>query len=506
MDRQVIASLDPFIDALAPGRVHILTGATGTGKSTAALRFIDAGLRRGESAILVTSLRPRDLRALAEHLGIRLEMALAEERLVIMRHANDLTARLGRAGALYGAIDELRLAVPRAAPGRLVIDSIAPFLADDGASAGAVGRLAAWLDGLGATSILTLPGSLDQDYDRRLEPLVQEAAGIFHLSRDQAGGIALDAVTVRAKSLAPFPSRIRLAPGRDVAALPQEGAARPTRARQEAPSEPGSPGRRLVLIHAAAAADAELLELLRRAYEVDSVAIRRYPAARVQSLAAVMIETTYQTMDASLRAIERLAASGGETPIVAVSPFDLRSVDRARVLHAGADEFLTRAMGPAEFLQRLGHAIRRRRIGGEAGVALDIPLARHPVTDGGPLQPLDGRSFDEALTRYDAAAPGVPRTVVHLKPRNGDVRDIAALAMRTMRITGGDLAAISDGGVLVYLHGTRRRDAVFFTDRVRAQWAKQGQGALSIDARVHEPARPRRESAAEHEPATVAEG
>ena len=240
MDRLVVASLDPFIGALAPGRLHILAGATGTGKTTAALRFLDAGLQRGERAALVTSLRPRDLRALADHLGMSLGMALAEDRILVLYQGSDLATRLGRAGALYSAIDELRVAIDRIAPSRLVIDSIAPFLADDGASAGAIGRLASWLDSLGATTLLTFPGSLDRDYDRRLEPLVQEAAGIFQLSRDPTGELALEAVTVRARGLASLPARITLAHGRDSAVLPSITAGRRPHSMQGEPADPRS--------------------------------------------------------------------------------------------------------------------------------------------------------------------------------------------------------------------------------------------------------------------------
>jgi hypothetical protein len=391
--------------------------------------------------------------------------------------------------------------VDRVAPARLVIDSIVPFLGDDSASGAAIGRLVSWLEPQSATTLITLPGSLDDQYDRRLEPLVQEAAGIFHLSRSATGAVALQAVTVRTKSFAPLPRRIALTPGAEpewqavpaIPVSPDTPAPAPlpnTSVQSALPAPRRSPNgrerdgrRRVALLHTAASPGAELVALLRRLYDVLEVPIHRdVPAGAVD---AALVETTYQTMDASLGAIGRLAGGDSEIPIIAISPFDLRSLDRAFVLHAGADEFLTRAMGPGELLQRLELAIRRGRAGGTTAIPRDVPLLRQPAIGGSP-RVLSSAELDDALDRYHEAIPGVQRTVVRLTPRNGDPSDLSAVAMRTARIGCGDLIALTADSVAVYLHGTRRRDAIFFSDRVRAQWAKDGLGTIHVEARSDE--------------------
>ena len=222
LDRQSIASLDAFVGALAAGRVHILSGSTGTGKTAVSMRFIHAGLRQGERGVLLTAMRPGDIRSLATHVGLELESAIAEDRFVILRHGRELTARLGRPGALHSAVDELRSLTDSIAPARIVIDSIAPFLADEGASAAVIARLTSVLEALAATAIVTVPGRLGDSSDRRLEPLLQDAAAIFHFAADADGSVVVEPVTLRATSLEPLPSRILLGrPARNGRPVPQ---------------------------------------------------------------------------------------------------------------------------------------------------------------------------------------------------------------------------------------------------------------------------------------------
>jgi hypothetical protein len=48
-----------------------------------------------------------------------------------------------------------------------------------------------------ATALLSYPMDLQASYDRRLEPLVQAAAGIFRIARDERGARRLEVVALR---------------------------------------------------------------------------------------------------------------------------------------------------------------------------------------------------------------------------------------------------------------------------------------------------------------------
>ena len=68
--RTGVAPLDEQLGGGLPaGRVHLITGGIATGKTTACLHFLGAGVARGEQALLLTSARSRDLRSQATFAG-----------------------------------------------------------------------------------------------------------------------------------------------------------------------------------------------------------------------------------------------------------------------------------------------------------------------------------------------------------------------------------------------------------------------------------------------------
>ena len=65
-----LARLDDALGGLLQGRIHLLTGGPGSGKTAVSLRFLWTGLERGETGLLVTLGNSRDLKSLAKHLGM----------------------------------------------------------------------------------------------------------------------------------------------------------------------------------------------------------------------------------------------------------------------------------------------------------------------------------------------------------------------------------------------------------------------------------------------------
>jgi hypothetical protein len=59
------------------------------------------------------------------------------------------------------------------------------------------------------------------------------------------------------------------------------------------------------------------------------------------------------------------------------------------------------------------------------------------------------------------------------------LRALAVLVVAGMRVAGGDLAALLDDSVAVYLHGAGRRDVPPFVDRLR-QRRPPGAPALRV--------------------------
>lgn len=123
-----IPLLDDNIAGLVPKRSYLCYGAAGLGKSLLGLQFLDAGLRQGERALLVTHERPRDLLAEGHRFGFQLEPALADGRLVILEFDRDFATSLLRYG-WNPCLEQLRQLGGGGEAGRAVFDPVHPMFA-----------------------------------------------------------------------------------------------------------------------------------------------------------------------------------------------------------------------------------------------------------------------------------------------------------------------------------------------------------------------------------------
>jgi KaiC/GvpD/RAD55 family RecA-like ATPase len=185
--------------------VHLLTGGPGAGKSAACLQFLDAGLRRGEPVGLVTLDRLSDLAAHALSTGLDLEPALRSGRLLLIRFRVGFTRLLDCAGLPSLVIDDLRRLIAEVRPVRLAIDPLTPFLTDGSASGAVLSALAQFLDELGVTAIVTYPRSVSDGSDARLDPVVQRAVAILHLTRGSGKVSRMHVVQARGQVVPAFP-------------------------------------------------------------------------------------------------------------------------------------------------------------------------------------------------------------------------------------------------------------------------------------------------------------
>ncbi|HET9322031.1 MAG TPA: ATPase domain-containing protein [Bryobacteraceae bacterium] len=197
MIRSGIVPIDELCEGFRPRSTYVITGGAGAGKTTYGLQFVDQGLRSGEAVVMLTHASRDDLLGHAEYLGIELRPALREGRAVILRYRSDFALRLARTGTAAAALEELRAIVGKHRPKRIVLDTFAPLLEDGSSSAVAATTLVELLERSEATALLTYSDDLAARYDRRLEPLVQSAAGVFSLTRDNAGMRWVEVVSLR---------------------------------------------------------------------------------------------------------------------------------------------------------------------------------------------------------------------------------------------------------------------------------------------------------------------
>jgi hypothetical protein len=182
-----IPPLDARLGGAIPGRIHMLSGGPGTGKTTAGLQFIRHGLQLGETVAMLTSDRLVDLRSHAEHLAIDLETPLREGRLVLLRYRPSFSALLQHTASPEQMLEDLRRLLLPVRPARVVVDTVSPLVSSASHADLTVTALGDLLETMEMTSLVTYAGDLTAGrglgYDHRLEPLVERAAAVFHLTR-----------------------------------------------------------------------------------------------------------------------------------------------------------------------------------------------------------------------------------------------------------------------------------------------------------------------------------
>jgi len=151
-----------------------------------------------------------------------------------------------------------------------------------------------------------------------------------------------------------------------------------------------------------------------------------------------------------------LRRSGNGAPILYVScNHGLRSSTRARGIRAGGDDFLTDALGPEEFLERVEVArTRGHRHSTETGPL--EPIVPQPVDEDGQQIPMSEAALHEVVVERVGRAKNPFFALARLRPETGT--DEAWEVLRNkLRVGEGDLIARSgDDELLVYLHDVRR--------------------------------------------------
>ena len=129
---------------------------------------------------------------------------------------------------------------------------------------------------------------------------------------------------------------------------------------------------------------------------------------------------------------------------------------------------------------RVEGVARRGRSTAESFAEADVPLAVQPQADSG-FTPLDGTSFRDAIKAH-VSGDRVPFfTIVRARVPDHAARALSEVAIRTMRVDGGDLAAVDGAELSVYLHSARRKDVSPFVERLRDEWRRIGKGEIEVD-------------------------
>jgi KaiC/GvpD/RAD55 family RecA-like ATPase len=457
-----IEALDERLGGLVPSRYYIVSGAPGTGKTSAALQFLGAGLDAGERCAILTQDDPDDLVAQAEFLGHDFRSAAESGLLSVLQYRLDFAhnyARIAEPGRLG---DELHELLEGESQQRFVIDSAVPFLDSETASGDPAGALAGLLERIGATTYLTLPGDVDQpQYWRIYDRIVTGAGGIFHLDRVEGQVRELSIRKLRQAAVSTDPFRFMIQP---VAGMVEHA---PPAARHQVPEEAR---RRVVVLNLERALPDDLAAGLERAYEVrtfSAVAAAFTELARGH-FGALVISFDPRSPEAAFDLVRQIRDLGISSAVVFVSRGkELRATARARGLRAGGDEFLTEELHPSEFLERVEGARRRGHGAPEEGAALESIILQ-PVDDDGEPLAIEEAELRRAVENQVLGGSHPFFALATFKPAAGDLDATWKALCQQLRVREGDLVARTDDGrITAYLHDINRRHVKELLARIR---------------------------------------
>jgi hypothetical protein len=262
------------------------------------------------------------------------------------------------------------------------------------------------LDELGSTSLVTYPGDLAAAYDRRLDPLTQRAAAIFHLSADRQRHrqIEIRKVRYRVSSASPIPYRIEAGAG--FVPIAEE-------LRWQNEHRSSGENQRVVL-EMPTGATLEALRLLQSQYDV--------------------------------KLVNSVARNGTPSMSMPASP-----------------------TSPA-----------RRTADYPDSQQLATPTVSQPTRSGARV-PFEPAAFRAAILDIEARDPHVFFAVAAVTAPPGQLEAFSVVALRTVRAVNGDLVGVAGNQVLIYLHGTGRKHAPHFVQRLRDNWEQVGHGELIVD-------------------------
>lgn len=450
-----VEAFDVRLGGLSPRRYYVLSGAPGSGKTSASLQFLGAGLEAGETVGILTQDDPADLFAQAEFLGYDFRAAAERDAVLLFRYRLDFQRHFSRVADPAMVFEELKTLLWERVPARFVIDSVLPLLEGGLAAEEAIDAFAHFLEEIPCTTYITVPGDLSETFYRRMySRITTGAAGILHF--EPVGGVARQ-MTVRKlrQGTAPTePIRFVIRPNAGIVE---------DQTRDSYDDLPEALRRRVVLLPMGGRFPPEWVDALEDAYDVVGYqgleqAFGDLASARYGVL---LMAIDPWNAEAALDLTRQLRKAGNGAPILFVSPArGLRGQTRAQGLRAGGDDFLTDALAPTELLARIDNARIRghKRLTPET-IAAAPPYAQ-PSDENGAYMLMPADLFRQVLQGHIASSAHAFFALVLVGVGELEASQAWAVLRERLRIKDGDLVAqMEDGQLAIYLHDIHRRHA-----------------------------------------------
>jgi KaiC/GvpD/RAD55 family RecA-like ATPase/CheY-like chemotaxis protein len=456
-----VRPFDERTGGLRAGGLYLLGGASGSGKLTFLLQWLERGLRNGERVALLSGAAPEAILEQAEHWGFDLRTHWNSGICVLLGFRGEYPRRVVHApdpGEAFGELGRL-LDGPVS---RLGIDP-GSFLWETRAGTAMAQQFVDWVHDLGATTLATVPGDPEAGQGPSSEWVKQRAQGVFHFARHPRGVHEVRIVRLVPPVDESGPISLALTPG--------QGFGAPT-GRVDRRRNDGRPdSRRLLLLRLSGTVSPDLEAWLGRRFDLELAEdpLRALGRLQAEPWGALCIYTERGSVDEAIQAC-RTARGVTTAVILMLSDELLRSTDRARALDSGCDDVLSGTIDLRELDSRLRRAsetaLRR-----PAPEEVRPEPVRTPVDAAGFARTVEERLVDAGLSHF---------SLLHVE--DGAPGDMVGILFSSVRAEDGDVVGRMRSGWGVLLQGARAQQAESYLHRVREALSGAGHGeSLAVE-------------------------
>jgi KaiC/GvpD/RAD55 family RecA-like ATPase/CheY-like chemotaxis protein len=456
-----IRPFDERTGGLRAGGLYLLGGASGSGRLTFLVQWLERGLQDGERVALLTGATPEEIFEQAGYWGFDLRSAWESGSCVLLGFRGEYPRRVVHApdpGEAFGELGRL-LDGPVS---RLGIDP-GSFLWETRAGTAMAQQFVDWVHDLDATTLATFPGDPEAGQGPSTEWVRQRAQGVFHFARHPRGLHEVRIARMVPPVDEPGPISLELTPG--------QGFGAPT-GRLDRRRSGGRPdSRRLLLLHLSGTVPSDLEAWLGRHFDVELAedSLRALGRLQAETWGALCVYADRASID---EAVQACRTARGATPAVILLLSDelLRSTDRARALDAGCDDVLSGTVDLRELESRLRKA-------SETALRTPAPEATPPE----PVRaPLDASGFARTVEARLVGGELSQFSLLHVE--DGAPGTMEDVLFENARADDGDVIGRMRSGWGVLLQGARAQQAEAYLQRVREALSEAGRdGALAVE-------------------------
>ncbi|MCC5846318.1 MAG: hypothetical protein JJU05_18875 [Verrucomicrobia bacterium] len=194
-----VCFLDDLYGGVYAGRSFLVSGRSGTGKSTLGFQFARQGLQQDERCLILSTMAANDLSILAEALGFSFAVPIDEGNLVLLEYQSFIP---GKGISEWGTLppegfSQLKEIIEANAVKRVVLDTVLPWIAmpKQDRLAEHIFSFVRSCDRLGVTTMMTIPKPVSS-MAFRLKKALEEVTPISILlnTTDQEGRFTWQAV------------------------------------------------------------------------------------------------------------------------------------------------------------------------------------------------------------------------------------------------------------------------------------------------------------------------